>query len=84
MTHPRQPNDPTDSEEFDRTLSGLVSDAEANGIDIEGAYDVRTPRGDRSDYTVEITVIQKRFPGANDPDERRDSRTEGERLEQGG
>jgi len=65
MTPPRRPDEPTDREGFETALSHLVATAEEAGIDIEGAYDVRTPRGDRSDYTVEITVIQKRVPGVD-------------------
>lgn len=65
MTPPRRPDEPTDREGFETALSRLVATAEETGVDIEGAYDVRTPWGDRDDYTVEITVIQKRFPGVN-------------------
>lgn len=65
----RRPGDPTNHEGFETALSRLVSTAEETSIDIEGAYDVRTPEGDRDDYTVEITVIQKRVPEVDDDDD---------------
>lgn len=61
MTPLPQPNDPTDRNEFETTLTRLVSNAASNGVDVEGAYDVPTRRVDRTDYTVEITEVETRF-----------------------
>ena len=66
MPSSRRFDDPTDRAGFETALSRLVRTAEEAGLDIEGAYDVRTPRGDHDDYTIEIAVIEKRVPGTTD------------------
>ena len=46
--------------EFAAKLRALVARACNDGVDLTGAYDVRTPRSDRSDVTVEISEIVER------------------------
>lgn len=49
-------------DEFDAELEGLVAEARDAHVPIEGAYNVRSPRSDNPDYTVEISRIAKRVP----------------------
>jgi hypothetical protein len=50
------------TDEFDRELAALVAEARDGPAHIEGAHNVRSPRGDTSDYTIEISEIAKRTP----------------------
>lgn len=45
--------------EFATEFEALVARARDAGIDLQGAYDVRSP-GDQPDYTVEISEVVKR------------------------
>jgi len=45
---------------FTDELERLVARARDAGVDLEGAYNVRTPQGSQSDYTIEIAEITKR------------------------
>ncbi len=45
---------------FETDLIDLVDEARSDGVSVAGAYDVRTPRPDEPDYTVEITEVSKR------------------------
>lgn len=49
-------------DEFDAELDRLVAEARDEGVPIEGAQNVRSPRPDDPDYTIEITEITKRTP----------------------
>lgn len=53
-------DDPFDRETFRIELAELVDHACETGVDIEGAYDVRSPRPDDIDYTVEISRVVDR------------------------
>jgi len=46
--------------DFAAELERLVARARDAGVGLEGAYDVRTPRGGQSDYTIEISAVVKR------------------------
>ena len=49
-----------DSEsEFHDALAALLVEADRNGIDVEGGWNVRNPDETRPDWTVEITRIAK-------------------------
>lgn len=58
--HPDTPDDPFDREAFETELAALIDRARRADADIEGAYDVRTPRPNERAYTVEITEIESR------------------------
>lgn len=51
-------------DEFAAKLERLVAEARDNDIPIEGAYNVRSPHPDDSDYTIEISEITKRKPAS--------------------
>ena len=57
---PRSDNKPFDCETFETELAELVAHARKSGVDLDGAYDVRTPHPDQSDYTVEISRMAPR------------------------
>lgn len=48
--------------EFHDALDALVSEAAEKGIDVEGGWDVRSPDGRQSDWTVEIIELAKPLP----------------------
>lgn len=54
---PPSPDEPFDRETFERELATIIDKARAAAVDIEGGYDVRTPRSEYPDYTVEITAL---------------------------
>lgn len=62
MTPLPRPDDPADREAFETAVSRLVAGADANGVDVRGAYDVRIPRSENPEYTVEISAVEGRFP----------------------
>lgn len=49
-------------DEFATELEHLVAEARDESVPIEGAHNVRSPRRDAPDYTVEISEIAKRTP----------------------
>jgi hypothetical protein len=53
--------DPTTLDEFDAELEQLVATARDENIPIEGAHNVRSPRPDDADYTIEISEIVNRI-----------------------
>lgn len=55
-------SEPMTKDEFDAELEHLVAEARDENVPIEGAHNVRSPRRDTSDYTVEISEIVKRAP----------------------
>lgn len=55
-------DEPMIEDEFDAELDRLVAEARDEGVPIEGAQNVRSPRPDDPDYTIEITEITKRTP----------------------
>lgn len=50
-------------EEFETKLQRLVAEAREEGVQVLGAYDVRSPDREQHDFQIEITEIQKRTPG---------------------
>ena len=60
--------EPFDRDIFQIELAELIDHAREAGVDLRGAYDVRTPQPDHADYTVEITEVATR---AADGDRRR-------------
>ena len=55
-------HDSMSREEFVTELDRLVNAAHESDIQLVGGYDVRSPRPETPDYTVEITKIRKRYP----------------------
>ena len=51
-----------DRDEFEARLAELVTEANDDGVQLVGAYDVRSPHSDVQDYTVEISEVRKRLP----------------------
>ena len=69
MTPPRAPdsgddNDITTRTAFDTALERVVATARDANVPLESAYNVRSPRLDVPDYTIEITEQTKRVPGS--------------------
>jgi hypothetical protein len=69
MTPPRAPdsgddNDITTRTAFDTALERVVATARDANVPLEGAYNVRSPRPDVPDYTIEVTEQTKRVPGS--------------------
>lgn len=67
MTHPNQRDSDDASDRMPRSraafradLEALVARARDAGVDLQGAYDVRSPAAEQPDYTVEISAIAKR------------------------
>ena len=48
-----------DRDSFRTELAELIDHSREANADIEGAYDVRSPRPGDTDYTIEITEIVK-------------------------
>jgi len=61
-----------DRDEFTTELHRVVARARGAGVALDGAYDVRAPRRDTPDYTVEIISITKQTVGSE-----RDRRSRG-------
>lgn len=59
MNHPNA-NEPFDRETFERELAELIDHARETGIDLRGAYNVRTPQPEHADYTIEISEVVPR------------------------
>ena len=60
MTVPgRQTGDSSDRTAFETRLQQLIADARDDDIQIEGAYDVRSPHPEVRDFQIEITEIAK-------------------------
>lgn len=51
-----------DRDEFETRLAELVTEANDDGVQLVGAYDVRSPQAAVQDYTVEISEIRNRHP----------------------
>jgi hypothetical protein len=69
MTPSRSPDteaDGMDHAEFDSALEGVVAAARDADVPLDGAYNVRSPRRDVPDYTIEITEQAKRTPDSGD------------------
>lgn len=65
MTHTDRRDDssdrtPTGRASFAAELEALVARARDAGVDLEGAYDVRSSDG-QPEYTVEISEVARRF-----------------------
>ena len=60
---PDSADEPFDRETFQLELAKLIDHAREAGVDIKGAYGVRSPHSEHPDYTVEITEIAKHRPG---------------------
>jgi len=54
-----RPSDRMTNAEFAAELQRLVARARDDGVDFDGAYDVRTPQRNQPDVTVEISEIAK-------------------------
>ena len=52
--------EPFDRETFQIELAELIDHAREAGVDLRGAYDVRTPQPEHADYTVEVTEVAPR------------------------
>ena len=60
MPDPEPPSDgPTTEEEFQARLVRLIRAARANGVDVEGGWMDRNPRGDEPDWGIEIYEVSK-------------------------
>jgi len=57
------PADGFDHEAFRTALRALLDQARRADVDLEGAYNVRTPLPDQPDHTVEISKLQKTVIG---------------------
>ena len=67
MTPPRTPDSGDDiatRAEFGTALERLVATARDANVPLESAYNVRSPRLDVPDYTIEITEQTKRVPNS--------------------
>lgn len=62
MTPPEPQDDSMTMDEFDGGLERLVAAARDANVPIEGAHNVRSPRSDVPDYTIEISEIADRNP----------------------
>lgn len=51
------------AEEFETELHALIVEARDHIAPLDGAWNVRSPRRDIPDYTIEITEIRKNSPG---------------------
>ena len=60
MTPPEPQNDRMTEAEFTAGLERLVAAARDANAPIEGAHNVRSPRSDVPDYTIEISEIANR------------------------
>ena len=54
------------SKEFDAALERVVSAARDRDVELEGAYNVRSPRHKVPDYTIEIAKQTKQAPEDGD------------------
>ena len=69
MTRPESPDsgdDLTTCKEFDAALERVVSAARDRDVELEGAYNVRSPHHKVPDYTIEIAKQTKQAPGDGD------------------
>ena len=57
---PGSANKSFDRDAFEAELAELAARARKSGVGLDGAYDVRTPHPDQSDYTVEISRMAPR------------------------
>ena len=57
----------TNRDGFENQLRQLLSDARENGVQFEGAYDIRSPEPDERDYQVAISEIVKKRDGPRFP-----------------
>lgn len=70
MSGPQQNTDRMDVSTFEIELTQLIESARNDETQIRGVYDVRTPRPDEPDYTVEITEVAKQsVPWRRDPNQ---------------
>ena len=69
MTRPESPDDGDDltaREELGAALERAVAAARDRDVELEGAYNVRSPRSDVPDYTIEIAKQTKRASEGDD------------------
>ncbi len=63
MTPPERADDRTERDQFETELGEIVARARDDDVQLDGAYNVRSPHRDVPDYTIEISEIAKRRPG---------------------
>lgn len=53
------PDGPTTATEFQSNLAWLLRTASANGVDVDGGWQVRSPADDYPDWGIEIYEVTK-------------------------
>lgn len=51
-----------DEDAFEDGLARLVVRAQHADVELQGAYDIRSPQREQPDYTIEVTEITKPLP----------------------